>query len=394
VHQLVLVLWLKSTMIILLHKKSILFFLMVMICVFFFLLKSFSKSNPVQQINKHVLAYNSNSNNPNSDSNYFQKMEVKLQQVKLYYLKIESESSWTVVPKIKKKLQIGDSSIAIVRIKKNLKKTGDYHGLDSNVYFNEDLKLAIKNFQKRMGMDQNGIVNNGFILRMNSSVDNVLKQIEASIKTISELAEIGGGDFIYVNIPSFNLQVFKNNIPLIDMKVIVGKYKNQTPTFNTKLNAVVVCPYWNVPKSIEQKEILPMLKKTPDYLEKHDMEWSNGVIRQRPGPTNSLGRIKFLIPNAYSIFLHDTPIKSLFEKRVRMFSHGCIRLNDAKKLALYFIQQDKEWDSLKLENSIIENIEKTIEVKTPIPVYVSYITAWVDEKGILQMRDDIYGKYN
>jgi len=319
-------------------------------------------------------------------------MEVKLQQVKLYYLKIDTESSWTVIPKIKKKLQIGDSSIAIVSIKKNLKKTGDYHGLDSNVYFNEDLKLAIINFQKRMGMDQNGIVNNGFILRMNSSIDNVLKQIEASIKTISELAEIGGGDFIYVNIPSFNLQVFKNNIPVIVMKVIVGKYKNQTPTFNTKLNAVVVCPYWNVPKSIEQKEILPMLKKNPDYLEKHDMEWSNGIIRQRPGSTNSLGRIKFLIPNSYSIFLHDTPIKSLFEKRVRMFSHGCIRLNDAKKLALYFIQQDKEWDSLKLENSIIENIEKTIEVKTPIPVYVSYITAWVDEKGILQMRDDIYGK--
>ena len=381
-------------MIILLHKKSNLFFLMVMICVFFFLLKSFSKSNPVQQINKLVLTYNPISNNPNSDSNYFQKMEVKLQQVKLYYLKVVSEKKWTVIPKIKKKLQIGDSTIAIIRIKKNLKKTGDYNGLDSNFYFNEELKLAIINFQKRMGMDQNGLLNNGFILRMNSGIDCVLKQIEASIKTISDLAEIGGSDFIYVNIPAFHLQVFKNNIPQIDMKVIVGKYKNKTPTFNTTLEAVVVCPYWNVPKSIEQKEILPLLKKNPNYLKKHNMEWSNGFIRQRPGPTNSLGRIKFLIPNRYSVFLHDTPVKSLFEKRVRMFSHGCIRLNDAKKIALYLLQQEKNWDSLRLENAIKDNKEKMVELKTPIPVYVSYLTAWVDEKGVLQLRDDIYGKNN
>ena len=379
-------------MIILLHKKSNLFFLMIIVCAFFFSLKSFSKSNPVQQINKHVLAYNSNSNSPNSDSNYFQKMEVKLQQVKLYYLKIETESSWTVIPKIKTKLQLGDSSIAIVSIKKNLKKTGDYHDLDSNVYFNEDLKLAIINFQKRMGMEQNGIINNTLISRINTSVYYILKQIDASIKKISELAIIGESDFIYVNIPAFQMQVFKNNKPQMEMKVIVGKFKNQTPTFNTTLDAIVVCPYWNVPKSIEQKEIIPLLKKNPNYLEKHDMEWSNGIIRQRPGPTNSLGRLKFLIPNRHSVFLHDTPVKSLFEKRVRMFSHGCIRLNNAKKLALYLLQQDKEWDSVKLENTILVNIEKKVEVKVPLPVYVSYLTAWVDENGVLQIRDDIYGK--
>jgi murein L,D-transpeptidase YcbB/YkuD len=147
-----------------------------------------------------------------------------------------------------------------------------------------------------------------------------------------------------------------------------------------------------VPKSIEQKEILPLLRKNPSYLKKHNMEWSNGIIRQRPGPTNSLGRIKFLIPNRYSVFLHDTPIKSLFEKRVRTFSHGCIRLNDAKKLALYLMQKEKDWDSIRLENAINENKEKKVELSTPIPVYVSYLTAWVDENGILQLRDDIYGR--
>lgn len=242
-------------------------------------------------------------------------------------------------------------------------------------------------------MDQNGIINNALLFRLNTIVDVVLNQIESGIITLSDLSKKGVSDFIYVNISAFHLQVFKNNIPQIEMKVIVGKYKNQTPTFNTNLNAVVVCPYWNIPKSIEQKEILPLLKKNPSYLKRHNMEWSNGIIRQRPGPSNSLGRIKFVIPNQFAVFMHDTPIKSLFEKRVRMFSHGCIRLNDAKKLALYLMQEEKDWDSIRLENAINENIEKKVELRTPIPVYVSYLTAWVDEKGILQLRDDIYGKY-
>jgi len=380
-------------MIISLHKKPTLFFLIIIFYTYFFSENAFSKSNLVQQTNEIVLIANPSFNTLNSDSNYFQKMEIKLQQVKLYYLKIEAEKKWRKIPKIKNKILVGDSSIVIPLIKKNLKKSGDYVGLDTSIYFNEDLKQAIIHFQKRMGMDQNGIINNTFILRMNTSVDFALTQIEASIKTISDLAEIGASDFIYVNIPAFHLQVFKNNLPQIEMKVIVGKYKNKTPTFNTNLNALIVCPYWNVPKSIEQKEILPLLRKHSNYLEKHDMEWSNGIIRQRPGPTNSLGRIKFIIPNRYSVFLHDTPIKSLFEKRVRMFSHGCIRLNEAKKLALYLMQQDVTWDSIKLENTILENREKRVEIKMPIPVYVSYITAWVDEKGILQLRDDIYGKH-
>lgn len=375
-----------------LHKKPSLFFLMIAFCLFPFSIITFSKSIPDQQIHKIVCSSKLNFKPPNSDSNYFQKMEFKLQQLKSFYLKIYTEKNWTNIAKIKNKLQVGDSAITIIHIKNNLKKTGDYVGLDRNFYFNEDLKLAIIHFQKRMGMDPNGIINNALIFRINTNVEYVLKQIDASIKTISDLCEIGVRDFIYINIPAFHLQVFKNNNPQIEMKVIVGKFKNKTPTFNTTLNAVVVCPYWNVPKSIEQKEILPLLRKNHNYLEKHNMEWTNGIIRQRPGPTNSLGRIKFVIPNRYSVFLHDTPVKSLFEKRVRMFSHGCIRLNDAKKIALYLLKQEKNWDSLRLENLIKENKEKMVELKTPIPVYVSYLTAWVDEKGLLQLRDDIYGR--
>ena len=377
-----------------LHKKYTLFFLTIILCPFFLSIKSFSNTKPVQQINHLVVASSQVFKSPISDSNYFHKMENKLQQFKLHYSNIDANKNWLIIPKIKKQLKIGDSSSVIIFVKKNLKKTGDYKGLDSNNVFNIDLNKAILHFQNRVGLEQNGNINNMFIFRLNGYLDYTLRQIDASMKIISALALNESRDFILINIPDFYLKLFKDNIPQIEMKVIVGKYKNQTPTFNTNLDAVVVCPYWNVPKSIEQKEILPLLNKNPSYLEKHNMEWNNGIIRQRPGPTNSLGRIKFVISNRYAVFMHDTPIKNLFEKRVRMFSHGCIRLNDAKKIALYLLQQEKNWDSLRLENAIKDNNEKMVKLKTPIPVYVSYLTAWVDEIGVLQMRDDIYGKNN
>ena len=353
---------------------------------------SYPNFKTVLQLNNIVDTIKGNNKSTKNDSNYFQDIENKLQQFKLYYLKIEAEKKWLLIPPIKKQLKKGDSSHIIVYLKSNLQKSGDYLGLDTNTFFNEDINQAILHFQKRVGIEQNGIINNMLIFRINGYLDYTLKQIDASMKTISALAVNESRDFILINIPDFYLKLFKDNIPQIEMKVIVGKYKNQTPTFNTNLDAVVVCPYWNVPKSIEQKEILPLLKKDPSYLDKHNMEWNNGIIRQRPGPTNSLGRIKFIISNRYAVFMHDTPIKNLFEKRVRMFSHGCIRLNDAKKIALYVLQQEKNWDSLKLENTIKDNKEKMVELKSPIPVYVSYLTAWVDENGTLQLRDDIYGK--
>jgi murein L,D-transpeptidase YcbB/YkuD len=174
------------------------------------------------------------------------------------------------------------------------------------------------------------------------------------------------------------------------MKVVVGKDVHQTVVFNGEIKYVVFSPYWNVTPSIMKKEILPALKKNPDYLKKNNMEWNGNSIRQKPGPSNSLGLVKFLFPNSYNIYLHDTPAKDLFNQHMRAFSHGCIRLADPKKLAMYLLKDDPSWTEQKIDQAMHAGKEKYVTLKDPVPVFIGYLTAWVDSYGKLNLRKDIY----
>jgi L,D-transpeptidase YcbB len=157
----------------------------------------------------------------------------------------------------------------------------------------------------------------------------------------------------------------------------------------------VFSPYWNVPQSIVEKEILPGLEKNPNYLADHNMEQTGTedgfpVIRQLPGPDNSLGRVKFLFPNSFDIYFHDTNAKDLFNRDKRAFSHGCIRLAEPEKMAQYLLRKQPEWTPEKIEEAMNSGEEKYVRLKDPVPVFISYYTAWVDEEGRLNFRDDIY----
>jgi len=204
------------------------------------------------------------------------------------------------------------------------------------------------------------------------------------------------GNLLVVNIPEFVLHLYEGNRKVFDMDVVVGKEGHNTMMFNGDLNQVVFCPYWNVPQSIVEHEILPEMEKHPGYLEKENMEVTGNedglpVIRQRPGGKNALGRVKFLFPNSFNIYLHDTPAKSLFEKDKRAYSHGCIRLKEPEKLANYVLRNQPEWTPEKIEDAMNSGEQKFVRVKDPIPVVITYYTAWVDEKGQLNFREDIYG---
>jgi murein L,D-transpeptidase YcbB/YkuD len=203
------------------------------------------------------------------------------------------------------------------------------------------------------------------------------------------------GDLILVNIPAFTLHVREGEKDVFDMDVVVGKGGHDTRIFTGNLNQVVFSPYWNVPKSIVQKEILPALEKNPHYLEKENMEIigeEDGLpeIRQKPGEKNALGKVKFLFPNSYNIYFHDTPSKSLFAKSKRAFSHGCIRLSDPERMAKYLLRNQPEWSDAKIEEAMNSDKEKFVKVKKPVPVLITYYTAWVDENGELNFREDIY----
>jgi murein L,D-transpeptidase YcbB/YkuD len=198
-------------------------------------------------------------------------------------------------------------------------------------------------------------------------------------------------ELIFVNIPSYMLFFNRNGQRILESPVVVGKTMNKTVIFSGNMSSVVFSPYWNVPPSILAKEVKPGIKKDPNYLAKHNMEWyNNGQVRQKPGKSNSLGKVKFIFPNSNNIYLHDTPSKSLFAKESRAFSHGCVRVGKPRDLAIKILENDPDWTVEKIDAAMNAGTEKWVSLKTKIPVYIGYFTAWVDEKGDINFYDDVY----
>ena len=220
------------------------------------------------------------------------------------------------------------------------------------------------------------------------------------------------GEYIAVNIPDFKLFYFNNNEIKWSTNVIVGQNSTSTVIFNDTLKYIVFSPYWNIPKSIIKNEIIPEMLKNQNYIESHFMEiigksgntispyainwkkYENNefpyLIRQKPGNRNSLGLVKFIFPNSHSIYMHDTPAKSLFGETNRAFSHGCIRVENPKKLASLLLEKNKIWNETKINDAMQAGKEKIVVLKNQIPVFITYFTSWVDSKGKLNFRKDIY----
>jgi L,D-transpeptidase YcbB len=204
------------------------------------------------------------------------------------------------------------------------------------------------------------------------------------------------GQLIEVNIPAFLLHVYDNGKTVFSMPVVVGKDAHSTTIFSDLLTTIVFSPYWNIPRSIVKNEIIPGMDSDKNYLDEHNMEITgeeNGlpVVRQKPGDQNSLGKVKFLFPNTFNIYFHDTPAKGLFNKDIRAYSHGCIRLADAEKMADYLLRDNSKWTPQKIHEAMNSGNQQFVKLKDPVPVFITYYTAWVDENGTLNFRDDIYG---
>lgn len=267
---------------------------------------------------------------------------------------------------------------------------------DTSALFSDSLETAVKEFQSRNGLLANGIVNDSMIRILNVPVQERLQQIIVNMNRMLWMQPMNDSSRVHVNIPSQVLYVWDSSKKVIEMPVIVGKEGMGTVMFNGDINQVVFNPYWNVPPSIVKSEILPAMKTDPSYLKKHNMEIvkqddSLPVIRQLPGKENSLGKVKFLFPNTFDIYLHDTPDKSLFAKKDRALSHGCIRVADAPALVQYLLRDQPEWSQDKIKKEMNSGKEQTVSIKNPEPVYITYYTAWVDENGHMNFRDDIYG---
>lgn len=345
-----------------------------------------------------ILLADSLLNKKHKDDKYFEDVNLPYKLLKeqlAKYYNIVKQGGWPQISITKKILKPGVTDFAIVAIKKRLRISGDMPGNDSSAVFDDTLANAVKNFQTALGYKPDGIITVQLVKEMNVSATKRLQQILINMERMRWMPTAPAGELIVVNIPEFVLHVYEGKQQAFEMAVVVGKEGHNTMMFTGNLNQIVFSPYWNVPPSIVQKEILPKMQTDPNYLEKENMEQTGTedglpVIRQKPGPTNSLGRIKFLFPNSFNIYFHDTNAKGLFEKDKRAFSHGCIRLSEPEKMAQYLLRNQPEWTTEKIEEAMNSGQEQFVKLKKGVPVVITYYTAWVSDNGQLNFRDDIY----
>lgn len=289
-------------------------------------------------------------------------------------------------------IRVGEQHEVIIKVRKFLLAFGYIPSNNGSAIFDSILRNGLHEFQLRNGLPETDVITKTEINEMAIPVKSRIDQIKVNLERIRWLPIYDSEEKLVINIPEFNLHVYGIDSIMFNMKVITGKTFQPTAVFHGDLEEIILCPYWNIPPGILKNEILPALNKNNNYLKQNNMEWNGKGIRQRPGYDNALGWIKFLFPNRYNIYMHDTPNKYLFEKNIRTFSHGCIRLENAKKLAVYLLRNQKEWKQNAIDSIIQKQKEKIIKLPKKIPVYIVYRTAWVDEKGKLNFRKDIYKK--
>lgn len=318
-----------------------------------------------------------------------------LKQKLQLYNSIAKQGGWRTIIFTVKQIKKGTISPTVFFIKRRLQLTGDLAGTDTSRIFNDSLVTAVKNYQVRNGMKPTGIITDTLIRSLNVPVDKRIQQIIINLNRMQWMPLTQDANFLSVNIPDFMLYAFENNTKVLEMRVVVGKEGTNTTMFNGNIDQIVFSPYWNIPASIVKNEILPKMKADPNYLASKHMEivGKNDTlpkIRQLPGQDNALGKVKFLFPNRYDIYFHDTYAKDIFKKDVRAVSHGCIRLADAEKMANYLLRNNSAWTPEKIHAAMNSGKEQYVKVSPSMPVTITYFTAWVDETGKLNFRDDVY----
>ena len=267
----------------------------------------------------------------------------------------------------------------------------------------------MKRFQRRHGLEPDAVVGRAVAAEMNVPADARVRQIALNLERWRWLPNRLGDRHLLVNIPEYRLEVWEGNRVPLTMRVVVGKKDTPTPIFADDMTYVVFSPYWNVPPDIVKNETVPSALRDPAFLQRTNMEVLDKSgkpvdpsdidldavgdyrFRQRPGSSNSLGLVKFMFPNQYNVYLHDTPADSLFARATRSFSHGCVRVEQPDKLAEYVLGDQPEWTAERIAEAMHAGTEKTVKLARALPVYLGYWTARVSADGIVQFRDDLYG---
>jgi murein L,D-transpeptidase YcbB/YkuD len=325
------------------------------------------------------------------------------------YREIAKRGGWPAVP-ADLKVKPGHSHAGVAALAKRLAASGDYTGTmdEQNPVYGPDLQEAVKRFQRRHGLEPDAVVGRAVVTQLNVPADARVSQIALNLERWRWLPRDLGGRHILVNVPEYRLEVWEGQAVPLSMRVVVGKKDTPTPIFADDMTYIVFSPYWNVPPEIVKNETIPSALRDPAFLQRTNMEVldrsGNTVdpssvdiedvrqyrFRQRPGSSNSLGLVKFMFPNSYNVYLHDTPADSLFARATRSFSHGCVRVEQPVQLAEYLLRDQPEWTPERISGAMRAGVERSVKLSAPLPVYLGYWTARVSADGIVQFRDDLY----
>lgn len=341
---------------------------------------------------------------------------IELRKALARYRALVAQGGWPLIEE-GPKLTPGNHDTRVPILRRRFEISGELAPAEVNdaSLYDSDLADTVRQFQARHGLDPDGIISTGTLRVLNVSALQRVRQLQLNMERWRWLPRQLEPYHIRINLAGFELQVMENDSPVLEMRVVVGRQLRSTPAFNSHLTHIVFNPYWTVPKIIATQDMLPKLRTNPAFLREQNIElfdsWdaqaqpidSQGIdwskysakhfpfrLRQRPGPYNALGQVKFLLPNAYDIYLHDTPNRELFKKSVRAFSSGCIRLQKPWELADYLLHANSKWNPATIADAIASQVTQAVRLPNPEPVYLVYLTAWADATGNVQFRDDLY----
>lgn len=330
--------------------------------------------------------------NKNIQLNQYYKLKAVLKR----YQEIAKNNDWKPITTDSSILEYrpNDASETIRQIRHRLAVMGDLKNDSKSNVYDAEMKAAVLQYKKRNGYTLNYEITKSHIYIMNLPIEKYIQTIIVNMERCRWISpELTKADeYILINVPSYKLSYIKNGKIALESNVFTGKSITETVIFSGAISQIVFNPYWIIPKSIVEEELSVAMAKDKNYLKTHNMEWRNGILRQKPGEKNPMGQMKFLFPNAYAIYLHDSPSKNLFESEYRALSHGCINMNKAKELALLLLKDDPDWPVERIENILKGNKETLCTLKKKTPIHLIYFTAWVNDSGEIGFYNDIYEK--
>jgi L,D-transpeptidase YcbB len=330
------------------------------------------------------------------------------------YAAIVARGGWPQVPPVSV-LRLGDRHPSVSTLRTRLAASGD---IDPNAVGNDIydsyVESAVRRFQARHGLNVDGVVRAETLAALNVPAPVRLAQLKLNATRLRTLSTNLGPRYVVCNIPAARIEAIENGAAVSRHTAVVGKPDRPSPEINSKIVEINFNPYWTVPASIVRKDLIPRMQDEPDYLTSNhirifdihhkelqpsQINWysedaTNYTFKQDPGSFNSLGSIRINFPSAYGVYMHDTPLKNLFGDDFRFHSSGCVRVQNVRQLVAWLLDGMKGWSLEDIDRVIKSGEQKNAELKKPVPLHWVYITGWATADGVVQFREDIYGKDN